>query len=239
MLSRRVNTMLLVAALCAGITLTAVAASTSRLVRFAKGSSAAILKGSIKGYDHVDYRLRGGAGQALSVSMTANHASAHFNVLPPGSTDEAIYNSAVDGNTWRGRLQLAGDYTIRVYLYRNEARRGTTASYTLKVGITGSSGSLDAKVPGTPFHATGELPCTMGSAAETMCTFGVIRGQAGHAEVRIAPPGGTARTLIFDPRRVTAPSSRSVETIKTGDEWTIEVNGFERYRVPEAVVNGG
>jgi hypothetical protein len=230
---------LLAAALCATVATAAIAAPSSRTVQFAKGASSATLKGSIEGYDYMDYRLRAGAGQTMTVSMKANRPSAYFNVLPPGSKDVAIYNSSVDGNQWAGRLQEAGEYTIRVYLYRNEARRNTRADYTLTVGITGASDSLDAKVPGTPFHATGSVPCTMGSEAPKMCPFGVIRGQPGNAEVRITPPGGMERTLKFAGSQVTAPASQSIKASKQGDEWSIEVNDFERYRVPEAVINGG
>lgn len=226
-------------ALCAAVPAAAIAAPTSRQVQFAKGASSATLKGSIKGYDYADYRLRAGAGQTMTVALKATHPSAYFNVLPPGSKDVAIYNGSTDGNQWTGQLQQAGDYTIRVYLYRNEARRGTRADYTLTVGVTGVSNSLDAKVAGTPFNATGQVPCTMGSEAPKMCPFGVIRGQPGNAEVRITPPGGLERTLKFSGNQVTAPSSQSIKASKQGDEWSIEVNDFERYRVPEAVINGG
>jgi hypothetical protein len=42
---------------------------------------------------------------------------AFFNILPPGSSDVAIYNSSIDGNGATAiRLPASGDYTIRVYL---------------------------------------------------------------------------------------------------------------------------
>jgi hypothetical protein len=240
MLVRRLASTLITSALCVGIALTAEAAPSSRVVQFAKGSSSATLKGSIKGYDYADHKLRARSGQTLSVSMKASNPSAYFNVLPPGSTDVAIHVGSTNGNDWTGTLDRSGEFTIRVYLMRNEARRGAQANYTLNVGITGAAArSFDAKVPGTPFHATGEVPCTMGTEAPKMCPFGVIRGQPGSAEVRITLPGGLERTLLFSGQRVTAPSSQSVKADRQGDEWTVEVDDLEHYRISDAVVNGG
>lgn len=212
------------------------AAGPVRPVQFAKGASSATFKGTVKGERFVDYTLRAGAGQAMTVTMTSQRA--YFNVLPPGSKDVAIYNSSINGNDWTGPLEKAGVYTIRVYLMRNEARRGTVAPYTLTVGITGTAHGGDAKVAGSKFHATGQVPCTMGTEAKS-CAFGVIRSGPGNAEVHITPPGGLQRTLKFSGPQVTAPGSRSIKASKQGDEWSIEVNDFERYRVPDAVVNGG
>jgi hypothetical protein len=215
------------------------AASQTRTVQFAKGTSAAMIKGSVKGYDTKDYTLRAGAGQTMKVSMEASREGAFFNVLPPGSKDVALYNSSVNGNEYAGTLDKAGTYTIRVYLMRNEARRGTKADFTLNVGITGANAPVDAKVPGTKFHATGDAPCSMGAEAPKQCPFGVIRSGAGKAEVHITPPGGMERVLKFSGSQVSAPGSQSVKASRQGDEWTIEVNGYERYRIVDAVVNGG
>lgn len=214
----------------------AFAAGQTRPVQFAKGASAATLTGTVKGDSYVDYALRAGAGQTMTVSMASRLA--YFNVLPPGSKDVAIYNSSINGNEWRGRLEHAGQYTVRVYLMRNEARRGTAADYTLTVGITGAV-SHDAKVAGTPFHATGQVPCALGAEATKMCPYGVVRSGPGQAEVRVTPPGGLERVLKFSGNSASAPESQSIKASKQGDEWSIEVNGFERYRIPDAVVNGG
>ncbi|HWH75392.1 MAG TPA: hypothetical protein VNV16_14130 [Methylibium sp.] len=213
------------------------AASPPYAVQFAKGASSATLKGAVKGDAFVDYTLRAGAGQTMTVAMTSRRA--YFNVLPPGSQDVALYNSSINGNAWSGLLPQAGVYTLRVYLMRSEARRGTVAGYTLTVSIAGAAASHDAKVPGTVFHATGSVPCTMGREALAMCPFGVIRGGPGRAEVRITPPGGLERVLAFSGGQVSAPGASSIKASKPGDEWRIEINDFERYRIPEAVVDGG
>jgi hypothetical protein len=208
----------------------------SRTVQFAKGASSATLSGSVRGDKFVDYTLRASAGQTMQVSMASRLA--YFNVLPPGSKDVAIYNSSIDGNDWRGQLENSGVYTVRIYLMRNEARRGTAVDYVLKVAVTGSA-ITDAKVAGTPFHAVGEVLCIMGQEPPKMCPFGVVRSGPGNAEVRITPPGGIARVLRFEGGRVTAPDSQAIQAEKLLDEWTIKVNGFETYRIPAAVPEGG
>ncbi len=222
----------------------------SRPLQFAKGASSATVKGSLKGDKIVDYKLRAKAGQTMSVALKTSNASNYFNVLPPGSKDVAIFIGSTSGNEWTGPLPADGEYTIRVYLMRNAARRHETANYTLTVGITGSAvaspalgaaPASDAKVKGTPYHATGQLPCSLGSAAEgsLQCDFGVIRGKPGNAELHVTPPGGLKRVLTFLGDTVRSDAGSKVKASKSADTWSIEVNDYEHYRIPEAVISGG
>ena len=41
----------------------------SERVQFAKGATSTVIKGQVKGYHYVDYQVRAGAGQTLSVEM--------------------------------------------------------------------------------------------------------------------------------------------------------------------------
>jgi hypothetical protein len=60
----------------------------------------------------------------------------YFNVKPPGSMDEAIYNGSVDGLDATGLTRPAdGDYTIRVCQMGNDADTGVTTAFTISVGI--------------------------------------------------------------------------------------------------------
>ena len=88
-------------------------------------------------HDSVDYTLTAKAGQTMSVKMTTTNASSYFNVLPPGSTGEAIFIGSSEGNNYSGVLPASGKYTVRVYLMRNAARRNETASYSVSFKITG------------------------------------------------------------------------------------------------------
>jgi hypothetical protein len=214
-------------------------------ITFTAGASSATVKGSLIGDQIVDYKLRAKAGQTMSVTLKTNNGSNYFNVLPPGS-NAAIAIGANMGNKWTGTLPVNGDYTVRVYLMRSAARCNETANYTLSVGVTGRA---DAKVAGTPYHATGMVPCSVGTdpKGSSQCSFGVIRGASGHAEVHLASPGydvtlhkDKLRVLKFAGDAVTSPDPKAkVTSKKQGDNWLISVDDFYFYIIPEAVISGG
>lgn len=220
----------------------------SRPVHFDKGASSATIEGSVVGDSIIDYTLGARAGQTMTVSLKTDNASNYFNVLPPGSTDVAVFVGSTGGNEWNGTLTADGQHTVRVYLMRNAARRKESAHYTLKVAITGKPAAAalgaapasDVKVKGTKYHATGTVACSMGDAApgSAQCEFGVIRGSAGNAEVHVTPPGGLERVLTFLGDKVTAPGEQ-VKVERQGDDWLIVVNDYEHYRISDAVVSGG
>jgi hypothetical protein len=219
--------------------------STVQRISFAAGASSATVKGSIAGDKTVDYKLGAKAGQTMSVRLKTSNASNYFNVLPPGS-DAAVAIGSNVGNEWTGALPVDGDYTVRVYLMRNAARRNEKANYTLTVGITGS---VDAKVAGTPYHATGMVPCSVGPdpKGSAQCSFGVIRSTLGNAEVYLASPGfdvtlhkDQLRVIKFAGDKVTSPDPKDkVTSEKQDDNWLIGVNDFYFYVIPEAVISGG
>jgi len=230
-----------------GLSFSAVATDdiTSRDIVFEPGNTSASIDGTITGYSGMDYRLRASAGQTMHVSLDTKHTGCYFNVLPPGS-EAALFIGSTSGTEWTGELPVEGVYTVRVYLMRSAARRGETAKYTITFGITGSP---DAKVAGTPYHATGTVKSSVGTdpAGSSRCSFGVIRLGPGKAEVYLADPGfdvtihkDTLRTLIFDGDSVK--SSNTEETVtfeKKSDDWYVTVNDFHHYIIPDAVINGG
>ncbi len=237
------------AVLVAGSRVLAADSIEVRPLHFAKGASSATVKGSLKGDKTIDYRLRARAGQTMTVSLKTSNGVNYFNVLPPGSTDAAIFVGSSGGNEWTGQLEADGEYTVRVYLMRSAARRNETANFTLTVGVTGGAAGAaalgkapasDAKVKGTGYHATGPLPCAMGNApmGSTQCEFGVVRGKPGNANVHIKPAGGLERVLTFRGNTVTSGNDK-VKASKAGDLWTIEVNDYEHYQVSESVISGG
>jgi hypothetical protein len=84
----------------------------------------------------------------LIVDFKAGKGAAYFNVLPPGSTGEAIFNGSMDGNHFKGKLPGDGVYTIRVYLMGGAKDSGKPVNYTLKVSIPGSGKSSAATSSG-------------------------------------------------------------------------------------------
>jgi hypothetical protein len=245
--------LLAVVALASAVHPTVTVAEEQRRVSFEPGASSATIKGQIKGYDGVDYVLGAKTGQTMHVTLKTSNAASYFNVLPPGS-DTAIGRGDISGNDWTGTLPVDGDYIVRVYLMRSAARRNETASYTLTVGIAGSrlgaAPTGDAKVQGTPYHATGKVPCSFGPdpKGSAQCSFGVIRGAPGNAEVQLAPPGydvtrhrdQVENVLIFEGNSVKSRDlNQKVIAEKMGDEWSISIDGFRFYTIPEAVIIGG
>ncbi len=217
-------------------------------IQFAAGKSGATVKGAVKGYETVDYILRAGAGQTMSVSLKTSNLANYFNVLPPGSSDVAIHTGSTSGNEFSGTLSATGDYTVRVYLMRSAARRDETANYTLDVNITGAakSGAADddAKVPGTDYHATGDIPCSMGEGQPMgQCPFGVKREGNGTGMVTVTKSGGRTRVIFFENGRATGYDMSQADPGKFSAEKQSDLNiiriGDERYEIPDAVIQGG
>ena len=213
-------------------------------VQFKAHETGTTVKGSIKGRETIDYRLRAKAGQQMTVSLSTSNLSNYFNVLPPGS-ETALFVGSTSGTDWTGTLPTDGDYSVRVYLMRSAARRNEKARYTLSIDIAGGLGKApasDAKVPGTPYHATGKVPCSIGPdpKGSAQCGFGVIHGKPGNAEVYVTPPGGGTRVLNFRGAQVTSADPKvRLKASKSGDNWSIRINDFEFYDIPLAVIEGG
>lgn len=229
------------------VPMTVTAGLQTQPVHFSKGSSSATIKGVIKGDQTIDYTLRARAGQNMKVTLVTKHGANYFNILPPGSNDEALFVGSSGGNEWTGVLPFAGEYKVRVYLMRSAARRHETANYTLTVGISGAARPSDfgkapvsdAKIKGTHYNATGPLPCQMGNDKPMQCEFGVIRGSPGNAEVHITPPGGLKRVLTFMGNMVTTNAGEKIKAVKQGSDWSVEVNDYEHYTIYDAIISGG
>lgn len=229
----------------------------TRPVKFAKGTSSATIKGTLKGDRTIDYKLRARAGQTMTVALGTSNGANYFNVLPPGSNDVAIFVGSSGGNEWTGRLEADGEYTIRVYLMRSAARRNETASYTLTVGIAGAptqaalatdaAKSTDASMRAGmgKFDATGPIPCAQ-HAGQPMgqCQFGVARAGGGTATVVVTLFDGRKRVIFFEQGKPVgadlsqADGKATLRATKESDLHMIRI-GDERYEIPDAVVFGG
>jgi hypothetical protein len=210
-------------------------------VQFAKGASSASLQGKLKGDEMVDYVVRAGAGQTLTVALKKSNPQNYFNVLPPGSTDVAMYVGQT-GNDFKGVLP-----TVRVYLMRPAARRNETSDYTLTVGVTGKAlaglpASQDAVLPGTPFHASGQVTCVpfLETKPRQCEAFVIRRGLDGTATVEIAQPNSGKRLILFvQGKPVASDSQDALSFSRQGDVTVVKLGADERYDVPDALVSGG
>jgi hypothetical protein len=108
-------------------------------VTFAAGNFGTMVSGTISGDEYIDFILRASAGQKmfvdLSVTDSNGSGAAFFNILPPGSSGEAIYNGSIDGNTATVTLPTSGEYTIRVYLMGDDADSGKTTGFNVDLSI--------------------------------------------------------------------------------------------------------
>jgi hypothetical protein len=217
-------------------------------VTFARGASSATIKGKVTGDETVDYVVRAGAGQTITVSLKPSSPSNYFNVLPPDSADVAMY-AGQTGDDYTSMLPADGDYKVRVYLVRAAARRNASSTFTLTIGVTGKAlaplpASQDALVKGTPFHATAPISCVpmpYGDTAPKPCEASVIRrGVDGTATVEIAlGPAGKRRILFVQGKPVVSDSSEKMTVTRKGDLTTVTFESGERHEIPDALVTGG
>lgn len=108
-------------------------------LKFKPGTSSVTVTGSVKGYNIKDYKFRASGGQAIKIKLTSKNTFCYFNVLPAEnqSTGEALAGDPRPAGVteWQGNLPKDGEYIIRVYLVRAEARRKGVADYSLNVEI--------------------------------------------------------------------------------------------------------
>ncbi len=108
------------------------------LLPLALFSSEVVLKnsGTLVGYNSVDYKVNIKSGQKIRVDLKSLNRFVYFNVNPPNS-DISIFvgNNMANPNRYESRLFEAGEYIVRVYFMRNEARREHIAKFDLDIKI--------------------------------------------------------------------------------------------------------
>ena len=227
-------------------------------VQFAKGKSGATIKGSITGDQTVDYTLRAATGQTMTVKLSGNSGVYH-NVMPPGSTGEALFVGSRDGNVSTTTLPASGEYTVRVYQMGQASRSGKRSNFTLNLAIAGgapaaaSTLSADddkmveaaARAGEGRFNATGKIPCAKDKGQPMgQCDFGVARAGGGTAAVLITRLDGRKRLIYFKAGKAVgadlsqADGNMDFKAGKEADLFMIRA-GNERYEIPEAVIFGG
>ena len=248
----------LVGAVLAGLAITTTAEAVTKSISFGKGKTGTSVTGQIKGREDVDYQLRAGAGQTMVVDLKASKGAAYFNVLPPGSSGEAIFVGQNEGNHFKGQLPSDGVYTIRLYLMGAAKDENKAVNYTLEVSVLGSGKGTNAAPSGGgqressaaragqgQFDATGDIPCAQ-SKGQPMgqCPFGVARDGGGSATVVVTRPDGRKRAIFFEKGKATsadlsqADGNMTFRATKEADLYKIQA-GDERYEIPEAVIFGG
>jgi hypothetical protein len=166
----------------------------SKNVTFGKGKSSTTISGKIKGDNTMDYLVRANAGQKLIVDIKGSKMVPYFNIMPPGSTGEAIYNGSMDGSHYEGVLDKDGDWIIRVYQMGDAKDANKTNSYKLKISIPAGAKSGAEPASGT---AVAEKACLAAVAKTTsvdaskLKVVDVMEAQSG-ITVMINVPDATA-----------------------------------------------
>jgi hypothetical protein len=180
-----------------------------RPVQFAKGKSGTTIKGSLTGDQTVDYTLRAAAGQTMTVKLSGG-SSVNFNVLPPGSTGEALFIGSRDGNRSTTTLPASGEYTIRVYQMGHAKSSGQRSNFTLDVAIAG----------GTP----------MPTAAQTSAEDDKM--------VEASARASQSKFKAVSANLSQAYGHMSFSATRKADLYLIRA-GNERYEIPAAAIYGG
>ncbi|UOA07161.1 hypothetical protein [Methylobacter sp. S3L5C] len=175
---------------------TAFTVEAAKKIAFGKGKSSASVSGKVQGSNDVDYVIRASAGQTMMIDFKASKGAAYFNVLPPGSTGEAIFVGSSEGNHFKTVLSGDGDYTIRVYLMGGAKDSDKPVTYTLKVSVpvTAKSASSGIAKSGT---AVAEKSCLaavakkVGVSASKLKVIDIKSAEAGIG-VNIQVPDATA-----------------------------------------------
>lgn len=145
-------------------------------------------------------------------------------------------------------LEESGDHTIRVYLLGADADEGRSVDYRLDISVVGQAAPFrpaaagDVLVPGTGYHATGEIECVDGGAP-ALCPFGVVRHGNGTADVTITRPDGRERTIFFEKGEAigtdVSPADRGEFAASRSGDVTVVTVGEARYEIVDAIVFGG
>lgn len=161
-----------------------------------------------------------GAGVMVVGLVACGSSSTSEEVMTPGSTSESATRNSTAKSTH------------------------STTGATRAPASSARSTSADALVPGTTFHATGQIPCSMGNGQPTTsCTFGVTREGNGSGVVVVTKPDGRIRSVFFTNGKATTADTSEADP---GDfsatrqaDLTVVLIGKERYEIPDAVINGG
>jgi len=105
-------------------------------VHFKPGTTSAVYSDVIRGYNTIDYALRANEGQRMSVKLKSKNTFLYLSVMDRESGSALTTDPPPSEVTdWEGTLPKTGDYFVRVYLVRAEARRKVNAPFSLTIEI--------------------------------------------------------------------------------------------------------
>lgn len=217
----------------------------TKTVLIYKGQNHLSLKQSIQGYDFVDYVFEAKAGQSVDIRLSSSNLSNYFNLQHTEETT-ALFIGSTSGNHYKAVLPKHGQYTIRVYLMRNAARRGERAHYTLDFNLSETLAPQTINPQQGPryFDAQGHVPCSLHvKRFDTMCHFRVLRDISRKtAQIwieKITPDTLPFRVLDFENTHFALEENASISWERKEDNWIVAIGNREFYIIPDALIDGG
>ena len=139
----RISATLLVGAAWLLLVLTATLAAAPpehpEAVHFKPGATSSVLRGKLTGWDMKEYALRASKGQTLKLQVTSRRINWLIVRLYPASQSSGDNDllSSDNSNTfqWEGPLPADGEYVLRLFIRRTEARRGGSVDYRVRLAI--------------------------------------------------------------------------------------------------------
>lgn len=136
------------------------ALSPATPLRFAPGQAELNVTGKVTGYQVLVYEFDASAGAEATVALThRGPASLYHNVIAPSGN--TVFNGSLEGSRFQANLGERGRYQIRVYLMRNDARRGKHVDFTLRIRQSGTQ----AQPPGSAAPGRPSFDCSKARGA--------------------------------------------------------------------------
>lgn len=104
-------------------------------IYFKKGESETTIRSLIKGDQIIDYKLTANKGQKMLVTLNTKY-NAYFNILPPGSTADAMFFGAMKGDHFEDKLPVKGTYIVRIYQMGADKNSKNNHDFKLHVKIS-------------------------------------------------------------------------------------------------------
>jgi hypothetical protein len=181
--------------------------------------------------------------------VSPNSAAAKVNIRDAPSGAAPLVGNLAGGTVVRNRgcRMVEGLRWCRVETIGAPLMSGWTAGKFLRESNYAGSTALehDALVPGTKYHATGDIPCAR-YAGQLMhqCRFGVVRKGQGNGAVTVFWPDGGNRVILFENGKpasfdqLQADGDARMSVSQNADLFTVTI-GTQRFEIPDAVINGG
>ncbi|WP_270936437.1 hypothetical protein, partial [Falsiroseomonas oryzae] len=126
-------------------------------IAFADGADSAIVRGTLRGREVVDWFVAAAPGQRLQAELTASHPAAYLNVRAPGAL-ETTHVGPVRGNVFDGAASTAGEYRLSIFLMGEAARRSEAADYVLSVTVAPRAATATPPPPAPAAAPTAAAP---------------------------------------------------------------------------------